>query len=243
MENNEQTIFTLREFIDIFGGIDQINAIYIDSEDDKIRDQLQNNPRPLDTLHKYNNIMIDDEYLVLSNGDYVLNKDKIFEDYGDYIVSMYFPVIPPEYVQSANEIMKMTDIDYLSHIAEYSNGCELLIKKSLEYNITHRFAYKPNVSSGIYGWAIMNYCEPSEELYKPLEGLIPPFYTDLVAIVSTKEEMYKVLSERRNYESMVFQIDNGNISDSFQLFTTDKDGLVKQMFSSEEDAKNAKSGS
>ena len=231
---NDGTIFTLKEFIDIFGGIEQIHSMFVDTDDDSIRNQLQGNLRPLDILHNYKNIMDDDEYLVLCNGDYVLNKEKIFETYGDYYVSMYFPVIPPEYVKEANELANgLPDREYLCHIAKYSNGVEILIKKTLDFNIKLEKAYDPDIHSTINGLLILDYYEFPKEIADHLAGIIPSFNTVPVGVVSDENEMFDVLKQRITLDSMVYEFKNG-ILQRYRLYHTDKDGVVTEIVEREE---------
>ena len=126
-------IFTLKEFIDYFGDTDLIKSIYIDDSDNTIQSTLIGLMKPLDRLHNENNILDDDEYLTLENGEYVFNRGQIFEKYGEYIISLYFPIIPPENLEIAQNMAEnMNDIDYIKNIGKYSTGCELLIRPKFE---------------------------------------------------------------------------------------------------------------
>ncbi len=225
---NEETIFTLSEFIDIFGGIEQIHSIYVDSDDDEIRAQLQGNPRPLDILHNYNNIMIDDEYLVLRSGEYVLDKEKLFKAYGNYYISMYFPIIPPEYVQEANDLARnSTDREYLGYIAKYSDGVEILIKKTLDFNLRLEKAFNPDIHSNINGYLILDYCKLPDELTR-MTDLFPPIITTPVAVVENEAEMLDVVRQRITLGSMVYKFNNGILQNCI-LYQTDKDGNINQL--------------
>ena len=94
-------------------------------------------------------------------------------------------------------------------------------------------AYKPKVNSNISGFAVFDYCEAPEEVYEFISD-VPPFLK-LIAVVETEEQVSEILCKRFTYNTIVYKIENGNVSEDFRLFYTDKDGEVRRCIESEDE--------
>ena len=177
--------------------------------------------------------MIDDEYLVLVNGDYVLNKEKVFEAYGNYYVSIYYPIVPDEYTHAANELAaNSSDEEYMRNIAQYSNGCTILIKKTLDFNMKLKLAFNPKVTSNISGFAVFDYSIQSATT----DLLDQPPMLELLAVVENTDAVDEILTQRITFDTIIYEIDKGLVTGRYKLYHTDKDGIAMLITEGEDDS-------
>jgi len=220
-------IFTLKEFVDeLFVDKDQIKGIYIDNENNEILNKLSGLAKPLDVLRSYKNIMTDDEYLELVNGEYVFDPEKIYSQYSNYVVSLYYPIIKPENVAIVNNLVdKLSEYEYAKNVSQYSDGCEILIRPPLLTSFDKEFF--PDTETDIDGWIMMDYKIIDARADDP-DGI--DFVLTPIGFILDKSKITNFIAKRKELYTASFCIQKGMVvMEKSQIYFTNPDGTIEYL--------------
>lgn len=208
-----------------------VKSIYVDDDERSILTNNQN----LD-LSTLNNLLEDDEYLEIVNGEYVLNREAILEKYSDYYIEMTLPKImeDDETISKINEVYQdaESDLDFINSIfnLECCLGLTLVIQHP-DYVRKLEQQYKPDIPKMEMDCVLLQnvyFLEDPITIDKNRPDIECIYETIGVFDMANVYRIEDIISKRIGLYSVTLPVNQGTVDRvGAHLYFTEDDGTVK----------------